>query len=63
MNGKMQDLRLPFADVLVNMPLFGGDEGVAGRTNSYEISELTAILEGVGAILRDQASRKKDRCS
>ena len=60
MNGKMQDLRLPFADVLVNMPLFGGDEGVAGRTNSYEISELTAILEGCGAILRDQASRKKD---
>ena len=60
MNGKMQDLRLPFADVLVNMPLFGGDEGVAGRTNSYEMSELTAILEGVGAILRDQASRKKD---
>ena len=47
MNGKMQDLRLPFADVLVNMPLFGGDEGVAGRTNSYEMSELTAILEGV----------------
>ena len=47
MNGKMQDLRLPFADVLVNMPLFGGDEGVAGRTNSYEMSELTAVLEGV----------------
>ncbi|MCM3584810.1 TOMM precursor leader peptide-binding protein [Mesobacillus maritimus] len=47
MNGKMQDLRLPFADVLVNMPLFGGNEGVAGRTNSYEISELTAILEGL----------------
>ncbi|WP_428912341.1 TOMM precursor leader peptide-binding protein [Niallia sp. Krafla_26] len=47
MNGKMQDLRLPFADALVNMPLFEGDEGVAGRTNSYEISELTAILEGV----------------
>ena len=47
MNGKMQDLRLPFADVLVTMPLFGGDEGVAGRTNSYEISELTAILEGM----------------
>ncbi len=47
MNGKMQDLRLPFADALVNMPLFEGDEGVAGRTNSYEISELTAILEGI----------------
>ncbi|MEB1809724.1 MAG: TOMM precursor leader peptide-binding protein [Bacillaceae bacterium] len=47
MNGKMQDVRLPFADVLVNMPLFGGDEGVAGRSNSYEMSELTAILEGL----------------
>ena len=47
MNGKMQDLKLPFADVLVTMPLFEGDEGVAGRTNSYEMSELTAILEGV----------------
>ncbi|WP_409274892.1 TOMM precursor leader peptide-binding protein [Neobacillus sp. SCS-31] len=47
MNGKMQDIRLPFADVLVIMPLFGGIEGVAGRTNSYEISELTAILEGL----------------
>ncbi|WP_216831344.1 TOMM precursor leader peptide-binding protein [Alkalihalobacterium elongatum] len=47
MNGKMQDIKLPFADVLVNMPLFGGDEGVAGRSNSYEMSELTAILEGL----------------
>ncbi|WP_075980571.1 TOMM precursor leader peptide-binding protein [Bacillus massilinigeriensis] len=47
MNGKMQDFRLPFADVLVNMPLFEGNEGVAGRSNSYEVSELTAILEGL----------------
>ncbi|WP_416826221.1 TOMM precursor leader peptide-binding protein [Ectobacillus polymachus] len=47
MNGKMQDYRLPFADVLVNMPMFGADEGVAGRSNSYELSELTAILEGL----------------
>ncbi|MFV8830087.1 TOMM precursor leader peptide-binding protein [Alkalihalobacterium sp. APHAB7] len=47
MNGKMQDIKLPFADVLVNMPMFGGDEGVAGRSNSYEMSELTAILEGL----------------
>jgi ribosomal protein S12 methylthiotransferase accessory factor len=47
MNGKMQDFTLPFADVLVNMPLFGGDEGVAGRSHSYEMSELTAILEGL----------------
>ncbi|WP_066308054.1 TOMM precursor leader peptide-binding protein [Bacillus sp. FJAT-29814] len=47
MNGKMADFRLPFADILVNMPLFAADEGVAGRTNSYEMSELTAILEGL----------------
>lgn len=47
MNGKMQDFTLPFADVLVNMPLFEADEGVAGRSNSYELSELTAILEGL----------------
>ncbi|MFD2445199.1 TOMM precursor leader peptide-binding protein [Bacillus sp. CGMCC 1.16607] len=47
MNGKMQDHNLPFADVLVNMPLFEGNEGVAGRSNSYEMSELTAILEGL----------------
>jgi ribosomal protein S12 methylthiotransferase accessory factor len=47
MNGKLQDYTLPFADVLVNMPLFGADEGVAGRSNSYEMSELTAILEGL----------------
>ena len=47
MNGKMQDVTLPFADVLVNMPLFGADEGVAGRSNSYEMSEMTAILEGL----------------
>jgi len=47
MNGKMQDFKLPFADVLVNMPLFEADEGVAGRSNSYEMSELTAILEGL----------------
>lgn len=47
MNGKMQDITLPFADVLVNMPLFEADEGVAGRSNSYEMSELTAILEGL----------------
>ncbi|HWL26202.1 MAG TPA: YcaO-like family protein, partial [Ureibacillus sp.] len=47
MNRKMQDLVLPFADVLVNMPLFEADEGVAGRSNSYEMSELTAILEGL----------------
>ncbi|OCA84073.1 bacteriocin biosynthesis protein SagD [Bacillus sp. FJAT-27225] len=47
MNGKMQDVRLPFADVLVNMPLFEGNEGVAGRTNFYDMSELTAILEGL----------------
>ncbi len=47
LNGKMYDLVLPFADVNVNLPLFTGDEGVAGRTHSYTISESTAILEGL----------------
>ncbi|MFL6555187.1 MAG: TOMM precursor leader peptide-binding protein, partial [Bacillus sp. (in: firmicutes)] len=47
LNGKMVNLVPPFADVSVNLPLFEGDEGTAGRTNSYEISELTAILEGL----------------
>ncbi|PNB76589.1 bacteriocin biosynthesis protein SagD, partial [Pseudomonas sp. FW305-BF6] len=41
------DLSPPFADVIVNLPLIQGDEGTAGRTHSYEISELTAILEGL----------------
>ncbi|MFB9990301.1 TOMM precursor leader peptide-binding protein [Bacillus benzoevorans] len=47
LNGKMDDLVPPFADVAVNLPLFAGDEGVAGRTHSYALSELTAILEGL----------------
>jgi ribosomal protein S12 methylthiotransferase accessory factor len=47
LNGKMHHFVPPFADVIVNMPLFMGDEGVAGRTHSYEVSELTAILEGL----------------
>jgi ribosomal protein S12 methylthiotransferase accessory factor len=61
MNGKMADFRLPFADVLVNMPLFGADEGVAGRTNSYEVSELTAILEGLerNCGIEPQGKKKK----
>ncbi|KKK36297.1 bacteriocin biosynthesis protein SagD [Mesobacillus campisalis] len=46
-NEKMYDLVPPFADVGVNLPLFAGDEGVAGRTHSYAASELTAILEGL----------------
>lgn len=37
----------PFADVSVNLPFPFGDEGTAGRTHSYEESELTAILEGL----------------
>ncbi|GGI17629.1 TOMM precursor leader peptide-binding protein [Gottfriedia solisilvae] len=47
LNNKMYDLSPPFADVIVNLPLIQGDEGTAGRTHSYEISELTAILEGL----------------
>jgi ribosomal protein S12 methylthiotransferase accessory factor len=47
LNGKLLDLVSPFADSSINLPLFGGDEGCAGRTNSYADSELTAILEGL----------------
>ncbi|MDR7079270.1 ribosomal protein S12 methylthiotransferase accessory factor [Neobacillus niacini] len=47
LNDKMVNLVHTFADVSVNLPLFEGDEGTAGRTNSYAVSELTAILEGL----------------
>jgi ribosomal protein S12 methylthiotransferase accessory factor len=47
LNGKMRDLTSPFADASVNLPLFTADEGCAGRTHSYAVSELTAILEGL----------------
>jgi ribosomal protein S12 methylthiotransferase accessory factor len=46
-NSKMYDLVTPFADASVNMPMFSGDEGTAGRTQVYSDSELTAILEGL----------------
>ncbi|WP_127583092.1 TOMM precursor leader peptide-binding protein [Paenibacillus koleovorans] len=47
LNMKMADLTSPFADASVNLPLFGADEGCAGRTHNYADSELTAILEGL----------------
>ncbi|MCU5584259.1 TOMM precursor leader peptide-binding protein [Bacillus toyonensis] len=47
LNSKMYDLVSPFADASVNLPLLTGNEGTAGRTHSYEVSELTAILEGL----------------
>ncbi|KFM99206.1 bacteriocin biosynthesis protein SagD [Bacillus clarus] len=47
LNGKMQHSILPFADVIVNMPLLLANEGVAGRTHSFALSEATAILEGL----------------
>ncbi|PDY93714.1 TOMM precursor leader peptide-binding protein [Bacillus toyonensis] len=47
LNGKMQHSLLPFADVIINMPLMFGNEGVAGRTHSFALSEATAILEGL----------------
>jgi ribosomal protein S12 methylthiotransferase accessory factor len=46
-NSKMYDLVTPFADASVNLPMFTGDEGTAGRTQVYADSELTAILEGL----------------
>ncbi len=47
LNGNMVDLQSPFADASVNLPMFGGDEGAAGRTHRYTDSLLTAILEGL----------------
>ncbi|MBX0356719.1 TOMM precursor leader peptide-binding protein [Halobacillus sp. Nhm2S1] len=47
LNHKMIDFETPFADVIVNLPLLNGNEGSAGRTNSYAASERTAILEGL----------------
>jgi ribosomal protein S12 methylthiotransferase accessory factor len=47
LNDKMVNLVHTFADVSVNLPLFEGDERTAGRTNSFAVSELTAILEGL----------------
>ncbi|WP_173918172.1 TOMM precursor leader peptide-binding protein [Halobacillus sp. Marseille-Q1614] len=47
LNNKMIDFETPFADVIVNLPLMNGNEGSAGRTDSYAISEMTAILEGL----------------
>ncbi|PTM59043.1 TOMM precursor leader peptide-binding protein [Desmospora activa] len=47
LNGKWHDLDSPFAAVAVNLPLFAADELSAGRTLSYEESELTAILESL----------------
>jgi ribosomal protein S12 methylthiotransferase accessory factor len=43
----MIDLMSPFADSSINLPLFSGDEGCAGRTHSFADSEMTAILEGL----------------
>ncbi len=47
LNKKRVNIEAPFADVLVNLPLFGADEVTAGRSHSYAKSELTAILEGL----------------
>lgn len=47
LNGKLRDLLSPFADASVNLPLFGADEGAAGRTHRYTDSVLAAILEGL----------------
>ena len=47
LNSLMIDFETPYADAIVNLPLFNGNEGSAGRTNSYATSEMTAILEGL----------------
>ncbi|MFF2889614.1 TOMM precursor leader peptide-binding protein [Paenibacillus sp. NPDC057967] len=47
LNWRMVNPKSLFADVSVNLPLFGEDVGTAGRSHSYAASELTAILEGL----------------
>lgn len=59
LNNKMLDLVPPFADASVTLPLFEGDEGAAGRTNSYAVSELTAILEALERYCGIQPRGKK----
>ncbi|MBP0726647.1 TOMM precursor leader peptide-binding protein [Bacillus sp. RG28] len=59
LNDKMYNLTPPFADVTVNLPLLFGNEGTAGRTLSYEESELTAILEGLERYNGIQAISKR----
>ncbi|MGM7700503.1 TOMM precursor leader peptide-binding protein [Pseudalkalibacillus sp. Hm43] len=71
LNSKTYDPQTIFADVIVNLPLFNGNEGTAGRTHSYELSTSTAILEalerscGIGArgkktVVRDAYNNIKD---
>lgn len=47
LNGKWQDLQSTFTGVVVNLPLYSGNEATSGRSHSYDDSELTAILEGL----------------
>ncbi len=47
LNRMMIDFETTYADAIVNLPLFNGNEGSAGRTNSYAMSQMTAILEGL----------------
>ncbi|SHE49760.1 ribosomal protein S12 methylthiotransferase accessory factor [Seinonella peptonophila] len=47
LNGCAKDTTTPFADVVVNLPLFTVDEATAGRTLSFADSESAAILEGL----------------
>lgn len=59
LNGKIYDLVPPFADVTVNLPLLIGDEGVGGRTHSYEASEMAGILEGLERYCGLESRRKR----
>jgi ribosomal protein S12 methylthiotransferase accessory factor len=47
MNDKSSDRVSPFCDVVVSQPSLSGKEWTAGRSHSYQQSELTAILEGL----------------
>ena len=45
------------------MPLMFGNEGVAGRTHSFAVSEATAILEGLERYCGMSPRGKKQMCT
>jgi ribosomal protein S12 methylthiotransferase accessory factor len=47
MTNKMINPYTPFADVIMNLASPQGDEAVGGRSDSYKVSETTAVLEGL----------------
>lgn len=46
-NDRIVQQRTPFADICINFPLYNQDQWTAGRSHSYQVSEMTALLEGL----------------